>query len=169
MGRPLVTDVRALVIETVVASTIIVLTYAFLPLEGERRWLGRAIGVLVLLSVIPLVVRRVGRVLRADRPVAEAVAAVIVTATLAIMASSGIYYAMATADPGQFSGLGTKVDGVYFAVTVMTTTGFGDIVPTTQVARLVTTIHVIFTVALFGAAFRLFFWAAKRRLSDDRA
>jgi voltage-gated potassium channel len=168
VARPLVTHVRHLIIETVLASGVIILTYAFLPLEGEYRWFGRALGVLVLLSVIPLVARRLGRVLRADKPVAEAIAAVVVTATLAVMASSGIYYAMATADPDNFRGLATKIDGAYFAVTVMTTTGFGDIVPASEVARLVTTIHIVFTVALLGAAFRLFTWAAKHRLTGDR-
>jgi hypothetical protein len=163
--RPVVTDVRGLVIETVVVCGLIILAYAMLPLDGENRWVGVTIGVLVILSVIPVVTRRIRRVLRADRPLSEAIGAIIVTATVAVIGSSGVYFAMARADPGQFDGLGTKVDGVYFAVTVMTTTGFGDIVATSQVARLVTTLHIVFTVALLGAAFRLIAWATKRRLS----
>jgi hypothetical protein len=167
--RPrLVTDVKWLLFETVVLCGLIVLAYAILPLEGDDRWVGIAVGALVILSVIPVVARRVRRVLRADQPLAEAVAALVVTATIAVIGSSGMYYAMAKSDPGQFTSLGTKVDGVYFAVTVMTTTGFGDIVPTTQPARLVTTFHIIFTVAFLGAAFRLIRWATKSRLSDGR-
>jgi voltage-gated potassium channel len=166
--RPLVTDLRHLLAETALASVAIVAAYALLPLKGDHSWLGRAAGALVLLSVVPVVVRRVGRVVRADRPVAEAIAAVVVTATLAVIGSAGVYYAMAAADAGQFRSLGTKVDGVYFAVTVMTTAGFGDIVPTSQAARLVTTLHIVFTVTLLAAAFRLFTWAARRRLSSDR-
>lgn len=168
LRRPVATDRRGLVIETAALCGLLVLSYAVLPLSGRNRWLGLLIGLAVVISVIPLVVRRVRRVLRTNEPVVEALAAVVVTATLAVIGSASTYYAMSAANPGQFTSLETKIDGVYFAVTVMTTTGFGDIVPTSQVARVVTTTHIIFTVALLGAAFRLIAWATKARISNQQ-
>jgi voltage-gated potassium channel len=154
-----------LVGETVGVAASLLVAYALLPLSGGRRWLGVGVGAMLALSIVPLVVRRARRVLRAERPVPEAVAAVVVTATTALVASAGTYYAMAKGDPGSFRGLGTKIDGIYFAVTVMSSVGFGDITAVGQGARLVTTAHIIFTVALVGLAFRLIGWAVKHNLS----
>lgn len=154
-----------LVGETVGVAVGLLLGYSLLPLSGRHRWLGVALGAALALSIVPIVVRRARRVLRAERPIAEAVAALVVTATLALVFSAGTYYAIAKGNPGSFDGLGTKIDGMYFAVTVMSSVGFGDIVATSQGARLATTIHIVFTLVLVGAAFRLIVWAVKQNLS----
>lgn len=151
--------------ETVGVVAGLILAYSLLPLSGGRRWMGVALGALLALSIVPVVVYRARRVLHSERPVPEAVAALVVTATLALVTSAGTYYAMATGDPGSFDGLVTKVDGMYFAVTVMSSVGFGDITATGQAARLVTTVHIVSTLALVGAAFRVIGWAAKHNLS----
>jgi len=152
-------------IETAAICGAIVAVYGLLPFSGNWGAAGLIVGGIAALVVIAVLIRRVRRVLVAERPVPEAIAAVVVTATLTIITSSATYYAMASANPDSFRGLGTKIDATYFAVTVMSTVGFGDIVPTTQAARLVTTCHMIFTVALVGAAFRLVTWAARHNLS----
>jgi voltage-gated potassium channel len=156
---------RSLAVETAVTVAGLVATYVVLPLSGWSFWFGVAAGVVVAAVVVLVVARRIRRVLRTERPVPEAIAAVVVTATMALVASSSIYYALAEADPGNFRGLSTKLDAVYFAVTVMTTTGFGDIAPLTQPARAVTTGHIVFMVVLLGAAFRLITWAARQNIS----
>jgi voltage-gated potassium channel len=151
--------------ETVGMAVALILAYSLLPLSGRLRWVGVAAGTLLAVSAVPIVVRRARRVLHSDRPVPEAVAALVVTATLALVASAGTYYAMSQGDPGSFRGLDTKIDGMYFAVTVMSTVGFGDIVATGQAARLVTTVHIVSTLALVGAAVRVIGWAANHNLS----
>lgn len=161
-----------LVGETVGVAVSLVLAYALLPLAGRNRWVGVVLGVALAVSIVPVVVRRARRVLRAERPVTEAVAALVVTATLALVASAATYYAIAKGDPGSFDGLATKVDGMYFAVTVMSSVGFGDIVATGQAARLTTTIHILVTLVLVGATVRVIVWAVKENLAsrpDGRA
>lgn len=154
-----------LTVKTVAACGVLVATYALMPLVGNWGWAGLAAGGGATLAVVAVVVRRVRRVLHAERPVPEAIAAIVVTATLTILTSSATYFAMSQSTDGSFRGLETKVDAVYFAVTIMTTVGFGDIVPVSQSARLVTTFHMIFTVALVGAALRLITLAARHNLS----
>ena len=152
-------------VETAAICGAIVAAYGLLPFSGAWGAAGLVVGGIAALVVIAVLIRRVRRVLIAERPVPEAIAAVVVTATLTIITSAATYYAMAQANAGAFRELGTKIDAAYFAVTVMSTVGFGDIVPTSQAARLVTTFHMIFTVALVGAAFRLVTWAARHNLS----
>jgi hypothetical protein len=151
--------------KTVALCVALVAAYALVPLEGDWGWAGLVAGGGAALAIVVVVVRRVRRVLHAERPVPEAIAAIVVTATLTIFTSSATYFAMSQSTEGSFRGLETKVDATYFAVTIMTTVGFGDIVPVSQAARLVTTLHMIFTVALVGAALRLITLAARHNLS----
>ncbi|HKH06637.1 MAG TPA: potassium channel family protein [Acidimicrobiales bacterium] len=118
-------------------------------------------------AVIPLLVRRIRAVLATDKPVAEAIAALIMTSTLIVVGSASAYFSLESSRPGQFRGLETKLDAVYFAVVVMSTIGFGDIAPTGQAARLLATLHIVVTVSLVGAAVRLLGWAARQRLDRD--
>jgi voltage-gated potassium channel len=128
----------------------LVAVYAAVPLSGRGQAWGILIGLCALMAVIPVLARRIRAVLQADKPVTEAIAAIAVAFTLITLGSASTYFAMASADPGQFRGLATKVDAVYFAVTVMSTVGFGDIVPVGQAARLVTTFHIIATLSFVG-------------------
>jgi voltage-gated potassium channel len=56
----------------------------------------------------------------------------------------------------------TRTDALYFTVTVFTTVGFGDIVATTQVARLVVTVQMILDLVVLGLGVRVFLGAVQR-------
>lgn len=45
------------------------------------------------------------------------------------------FYAMSMHNPDEFVGLETRIDALYFTLTTMTTTGYGDIVAVGQTAR----------------------------------
>ena len=151
------------------AGTVVglVAVYAAAPLSGRNRAWGVVVGLGAMTAVIPLLVRRIRAVLATDRPVAEAIAALVMTSTLIVVGSASAYFSLESSRPGQFRGLETKLDAVYFAVVVMSTIGFGDIAPTGQAARLLTTLHIVVTVSLVGAAVRLLGWAARQRLDRD--
>ena len=53
-------------------------------------------------------------------------------------------------------------------MSVVSTVGFGDVRPVGQGARLVTTLHIIFTIVVAGGSLRLLSWAARQRLGEDR-
>lgn len=76
---------------------------------------------------------------------------------LTVVLFSTTYYSLALGVPGQLVGIRTKTDALYFAVTVLTTVGFGDVHAAGQVARVVVTIQMGFDVvfvATAGAALR---------------
>lgn len=63
-------------------------------------------------------------------------------------------YALATQVPGQFEGLTTRTDALYFTIVTMTTVGFGDIHPVGQYARLLVTAIIAFSLLFLGLAAR---------------
>jgi voltage-gated potassium channel len=63
---------------------------------------------------------------------------------------------MARANPDNFSiHTLTRTDTLYFAMTVFSTVGFGDIAPTSQVARILVTVQMALNLILLGLGVRL--------------
>jgi voltage-gated potassium channel len=54
------------------------------------------------------------------------------------------FYAVAINSPGEFEGIETRVDALYFTLTTMTTTGYGDIHATGQLGRLLVSLVFVF-------------------------
>ncbi|MBF0808706.1 hypothetical protein E4U03_08825 [Rothia nasimurium] len=60
-------------------------------------------------------------------------------------------YVLATQEPGQFTGLTTRTDALYFTVVTMSTVGFGDIHPVGQQAKLLVIAMIIFDLIFIAA------------------
>ena len=63
----------------------------------------------------------------------------------AILAFAASYWALATRQ-GQFVGLQTRLDALYFTGVTMATVGYGDIHPSGQVARGVVLVQLVYTL-----------------------
>ena len=81
------------------------------------RWGSRAI-----VGVVPITIRRFHAVRRSEQPVLVGVEAIVLLVSMLVLGFAAVYYAM-DADQGQFDGLGTRVDSVYFTVTTLSTVG----------------------------------------------
>ena len=77
---------------------------------------------------------------------------------------------MAFDDPASFTvDTLTRVDALYFTVTVFSTVGFGDISAATEPARVLVTIQMILNLIFLGAGVRLLTAAVHSgRKSQDR-
>ena len=63
-----------------------------------------------------------------------------------------------------------RTSALYFAVTVFSTVGFGDIAPCTDPARLVVTVQMLADLAVIAVVIQLIFGAVNRALSQpDRS
>jgi voltage-gated potassium channel len=139
--------------------------YWIVPLHvGELRGmhgLARLAGTLTGLGLLTyLVAVQARRALRARR-IGERLAllATVVTAVAVLFASR--YYTLA----GQFHGITTRLDAFYFAVTTLTTVGYGDIVPVGQAARAVVTVQMGFDLIVIASVLTLVLSSA--RPGDD--
>jgi voltage-gated potassium channel len=148
------------------AAVIVVLfgAYAALPFRGDRWWIGAVVGVALLVAIVPLTVRRVHAVLVSERPVVEAAEALAVLFTMLVVGFAALYFAM-NREAGHFSGIGTRLDAIYFTVTTLATVGYGDIAPTSQGARAAVTVQMVFDLLFIGVAARVLVTAARGRIS----
>jgi uncharacterized membrane protein len=62
-----------------------------------------------------------------------------------------IFYVMSR-EPNQIAGLHTKVDGLYFTLSTLTTVGFGDVHAVSQPARVLVIIQLVFNGIFLAAA-----------------
>ncbi|WP_142214499.1 potassium channel family protein [Streptomyces sp. SLBN-118] len=86
-----------------------------------------------------------------DRPGAHPVIVIPVLMLMAVLLFSGTYYALAK-DPDSFQGLKTRLDALYFTVITLATVGYGDVVPLSQTARLVTMFQILYSFVILTAA-----------------
>lgn len=135
--------------------------FAVLPLRGHRWWVGIGLGVALLVAIAPLTFSRLRKVLGSDRPVAEALEAVVQLFALLVVGFASIYFAM-NRDGTQVEGVETRLDALYFTVTTLATVGFGDLVPVSQAARLVVTGQIVSDLIFVGLVVRVFARVASR-------
>jgi len=141
---------------------VLLVAYAVLPFRGEWWWVGALLGTALLVGIIPLTVRRVRAVLASERPLVEAAEALVVLLTMLLVGFAALYYAMDRLH-GQFSGLDTRLDSMYFTVTTLSTVGFGDITAIGQKSRAAVTAQMLFDLAYVGIAARVLLTAARNR------
>ena len=78
------------------------------------------------------------------------------------------FYLLARNDPGQVSGLHTRVDSLYFTVSTLTTVGFGDIHASGQAARVLVLVQMAFNLVFITTAATLLSNRV-RRVAEQRS
>lgn len=147
----------------VVMPMAILVLYFVVPVDAQRAPVGVLLGVLLsaaaLMGVVAVVVAeaRGARRLEARH--------FIIVLEVAVVVFAFVYYLIATHDAGQFTGLGTRIDALYFSTVTAATVGYGDIHPTGQSARVVVTVHILFNIVFIAGIVNLL----RDRMSERRA
>lgn len=152
---------------TVVHIVGLVGAYYLMPIRGNDPALAlRAAGSLgLLLTVLGWQVRLV---LRADYPFAQGIIGLSLTVPLMVVLYAGLYLVTSTQDPAAFSEPLGRTDALYFAMTVLSTVGFGDISPSTDWARILSMTQMVATIVILGfAANTVFNLAGQSRPQQD--
>lgn len=155
--------VRSLVRSTVVSVLLVVLYFA-LPVTTH---VATPAGLLLaggLVGVTALLGWHLRSIVTSPYPRARAVAALTTTVTVFILLFSTVYVVMSRSDSESFSEPVSRLDAVYFTITVFATVGFGDITAVTPAARAVTTVQMLGDVVLVGIVARLVVGAVRRGL-----
>jgi hypothetical protein len=146
----------------VVISACMVALYAVAPLDvrfGPTSALA-LFGSLVGLG--GLVGWQARAIVRSPSPWLRALEALVTSLVVFLVLFASSYRLMDSGGPGHFSERLSKVDSLYFTVTVFSSVGFGDIVPTSTAARILTTVQMLGDLVFLGAVGRVLLEAARR-------
>jgi uncharacterized membrane protein len=132
---------------------LVVLAYYLVPVREpvDQNWLRAAASLVVFVLAVGWIARQVLRETRGDTPAVRA-------DRLVLVAVSGVVFfaladlAVARTVPGQFTGLATKTDGLYFALTTLATIGFGDVHAEGQLARALLIVQMVFNIVVVARA-----------------
>lgn len=112
--------------------------------------LGFTIGATCLLAFAWIITAEVRGAKRRLRPVHLLLAFEVVLIIFSIT-----YYTLNLNHPGEFYGLTTRLDALYFSLATMATVGFGDVHAQGQLARAIVTSQMAFNLVFVGAAVAL--------------
>lgn len=146
--------VRSLV-QSLLIAVLLVVAYFLLPMTSGTRAGGLVALVAGLLVVVLVLAWHVRLILVAPYPAARAVAALVVTVPLFLVVFSTIYYLMGVEDASVWSEPLTRMDALYFTVTIFVTVGFGDITAISQAARVMVTVQMMTGLTLVGVIARV--------------
>jgi hypothetical protein len=140
---------RALLRPTLVAGCLVVMYFA-LPMDKPftaATGLALAAGLVLIAAILTWQVRAIAS---APYPRLRAIEALATSFALFIVLFATVYYALGRSEPGSFTEPITRLDALYFTITVFATVGFGDIAPRTPPARIVTIVQMLGDLVLVG-------------------
>lgn len=142
-------------LRALVSAVVLVILYFIIPLE----WIDSLpVGVALVVAALLLAgvtVWQVLAIIRSSDPGVRAISALAVIAPVYLLLFAGAYFLMARNDPGAFSSALTRMDALYFTVTIFSTVGFGDISAVSEPARILVTVQMILNLIVLGAGVRL--------------
>ena len=159
-GVPRRLVVRA-VLRAVLTSTVLVVLYFTLPITGSLNGSAALILVVGLLVFAGVVSWQVRAVLGSQYPGLRAVEALAAAIPLFLIVFAAAYVMLANAQPQAFSEPLSRTDALYFAITVFSSVGFGDIVPVTDGARVATMVQMVGDLLVVGLVLRVMVGAVK--------
>jgi voltage-gated potassium channel len=118
-----------------------------------------AVAALTAVSIMQL-----RAVAKSEFPTLRGVEALVVSLALLLVSFAGIYIGMSSYDAGAFDEQLDHVGALYFALTTLTTIGYGDIAPVSNAARIVVMVQMVVDVVILGVFIRLVVNAVKSRL-----
>jgi hypothetical protein len=110
---------------------------------------------------VAVLLYEVRAILKAARPLLRAADAMALVIPTFVVVFAWTYLTMARSTPLAFSEPLDRVSALYFAVTLFSTVGFGDIVPKTDPARVVVMIQMVADLIVIAVVVRLILGAAR--------
>lgn len=136
-------------------SAVLLVLYYDAPLN---RPLDGVTGVLFLAALAlfaSVIAFQLRGILRSAHPRLQAVRAVAVGLPLLWVVFAATYWVVAAEQAGAFTEPLNRTDGLYFTITVFTTVGFGDISPTSELARVLVTVQMLVGLVTVGVLAKL--------------
>jgi voltage-gated potassium channel len=153
--------VAGVLLRAAAAVALLVVGYYLAPLDRPLDT-GTLIEFLLALAVVGAVIAwEVRNILISDVPRLRAVQTVAVGVPMLLLVFASVYVQIETSQPNSFSETLSRTDALYFAVTVFSTVGFGDIVPKSELARIVTMSQMLTGLIVLGLVAKVVFGAVQ--------
>ena len=149
------------VVRSLVVVTLIVVAYFTLPLTrpvGAGPIAGVVIGLIVVAIILTLQIRAT---IRSPYPGMRAFESLASSGPLFLILFATTHYLIEHHSANSYTETMTRLDALYFTITVFTTVGFGDIAPVSELARTVTMLQMIGDLLLIFVIVRVLFGAVK--------
>lgn len=156
------------VLRPVLTTVVLVIAYFVLPLEDidDISTLTLLIGgFLVVCAVCTWQVRQV---LRSPYPAVQAIEALLLSVAVYLVGYSTVYHVLSYNYPESFDEPLSRIDALYFCMTVFATVGFGDIVAVTESARALVTAQMVGNLVLLALGLRFLTAAVKWRQQQKK-
>jgi voltage-gated potassium channel len=149
-------------LRSVLTAAVLVVLYYVLPLD--RRWdadtaVRLLIGLLIFAGVMVWQVRTIAG---SRYPGVRAAEALALGIPLFLLLFASTYFLMERASAASFTQPLTRTDALYFAVTVFSTVGFGDITAKSETARVLLIVQMLADLVLLGTGIRVLLGAVSR-------
>jgi hypothetical protein len=151
---------------TIVLSWVLIVGAFYLLPIGHESGLRAVLRLGADIALVGVVFAwQIRRISLAELPELRAVEALGIVVAVFLVAFSAIYLAMSHQSVRSFTQPLDHTRALYFAISIFSTVGFGDITPRTDAARLVVSAQMLLDLIIIGAVVRLLFNAAKSRIA----
>lgn len=151
---------RALLRITTV-TVLLVAVYALFPVDLHADGITWAVLAGGIAGFVVALTYQVRRIIASPMPQLRAIETLATVVPMFIIVFSLVYVGLSQSDPAGFSEPITKVGGIYFTVTILSTVGFGDITATTDTTRLVVTLQMLIDLLIIGVLVKLIIGASR--------
>jgi CDP-diglyceride synthetase len=154
--------VAASVTRTILTAVVLLVIYYRAPLDRPvdfRIVVWLAVGLITLGAAVGWQARAIAV---SDMPRVRALETAAVGLTVLLILYASAYVVMSHAEPGSFTEVLGRTDGLYYTMTVFATVGFGDITPVAEPARVLVTIQMVANLLVLGLVVRSMLEAVRR-------
>lgn len=155
-------------LRAVLTTVALVWLYFAAPLTGHLTPSAGVVLAVGSVAFIGLWWWQVRSITRSRAPRLRALEVLGIAAPFLLLLFSTTYFLMARNDEAAFSQPLTRLDALYFTVTVFATVGFGDIVARSQTARAIVTFQMFGDLVVIGLGVRVLLGAVQVGLSRQR-
>jgi hypothetical protein len=140
----------AALVRPIIGGVLLLILYFAMPLDRSVDAGTALIFAAGLAGVALLVAVQTRQIVRSRYPRLRAIGAIAITIPMFLVLFATVYYLIAQNYRDAFTEPLSRVDSLYFTVTVFSTVGFGDIAPKLEAARIVAMVQMMGDLALLG-------------------
>jgi len=141
---------------------LLVVVYFALPLRAREDDGTLVLFLVGLVALVGMVIWQLRAITTAVHPALRAVEAFASAIPLFLLIFASAYVVLDGTRPDTFSEPMSRVDALYFTVTVFATVGFGDISPVSQSARILVTVQMVADLLVLGLLVNAMLEAVRR-------